>query len=155
MKKKNPYSSLGYRSIACGCILDFIQKEKNLNPSKSDKRFCYEYAKKQYPDDSEGVLKKNRIIFLLILIGLPILIFIDSKIRLGRFSWGWAFMSLIITIGTMVAVANIFKSLKGLEQGQIISILIGSIVGAYVGGFTLYRAMSRRREKKDSGQAKS
>jgi hypothetical protein len=85
------------------------------------------------------------VICALFVISLPVAIFVDSKNRLGRPSWGWTLGSgplLILCLGVVLKelqlpIAQLICGSGGsMEFGHV----AGALFGLWVGSFFFYRA---------------
>jgi hypothetical protein len=73
------------------------------------------------------------VIIFIILFSLPIAILIDSKMRLGKYKWGWAIFSLISYMGV---ISYIGKSISGKSRtGALIGYILGGLTGGWAGAF--------------------
>ena len=81
---------------------------------------------------------------ILVPIGLPIAVLIDSKKRFGRFRWGWVVLLFIVGTG---AISREIAQAKALASGPndtgAITWLGGTIIGFCLGGFGFYRLFAR------------
>ncbi|MBI4527014.1 MAG: hypothetical protein HY695_24730 [Deltaproteobacteria bacterium] len=84
-------------------------------------------------------------LILLAIVGLPLIILVDSKRRLGKYNWGWAIFALVILFGAMGQLGNQLRVSPNLGQRYSTADLVGTLIGAYAGGFALYRVMTRRK----------
>ena len=85
------------------------------------------------------------LITLIMLFGMPIIILVDSKRRLGWYSFGWAIITLLGMFGAMGSLGRQFRA-----SGGDAALLLGGLVGACAGSFALYRSMTRQQAQDNS-----
>jgi len=97
-----------------------------------------------------------QILILLVVVSLPVVILVDSKKRLGRPRWGWALISGFVLMSALGQIGREFQSTSGGSGSFNMAYLFGGLIGAWLGLFGLYRAMTRKKspEKSEQGHQK-
>jgi hypothetical protein len=85
-----------------------------------------------------------QIVILLIVLSLPAAILIDSKKRLGKPRWGWAIISGFVFMSALGQIARDMQATGGSASFGIAG-LVGGLAGAWLGFFTLYRVLTRKK----------
>jgi hypothetical protein len=79
---------------------------------------------------------------------VPVWILIDSKKRLGRYSWGWALFTAFTLLGLAGQLSRDLQALSRADAASgTLGMLWGHIAGAYFGAFGFYRALTSGKKK--------